>query len=38
MRPEAPAAGKKILLEHVGPVWKHMKFTSKVAMEKSFQV
>ena len=37
MRPEAPAAGKKILLEHVGPVWKHMKFTSKVAMRNLFR-
>ena len=37
MRPEAPAAGKKILLEHVGFIWKHMKFTSKVAMRNLFR-
>jgi len=37
MRPEAPAAGKKILLEHIGFIWKHMKFTSKVAMRNLFR-
>ena len=37
MRPSAPAAGRKILLEHVGFIWHHMKFTSKVAMRNLFR-
>lgn len=37
MRPEAPAAGKKIFLEHVGFIWRRMKFTSKVAMRNLFR-
>ena len=37
MRPSAPAAGRKILLEHVGFIWHHMKFTSKVAVRNLFR-
>lgn len=37
MRPVAPTAGKKILLEHVGFIWNHMKFTAKVAMRNLFR-
>lgn len=37
MRPVAPAAGRKIFLEHIGFIWHHMKFTSKVAMRNLFR-
>ncbi len=30
MRPKTPKAGKRILLEHITPLWKRMKFTHKV--------
>ena len=30
MRPAAPKSGKKVVLEHVGFLWKRMSFTSKV--------
>ena len=36
MRPKAPKSGKKILLEHIGFIWKHMSFTMKVTMRNLF--
>ncbi len=30
MRPKAPKAGKRIFLEHITPLWKHMNFTAKL--------
>lgn len=32
MLPKAPKAGKRVLLEHITPVWKRMKFTHKVTV------
>ncbi|MBQ9110110.1 MAG: FtsX-like permease family protein [Oscillospiraceae bacterium] len=32
MLPKAPKAGKRVLLEHITPVWKHMRFTHKVTV------
>lgn len=37
MRPVSPAAGTAILLEKVGPVWKHLSFTWKVTMRNMFR-
>lgn len=36
MRPKAPKSGKKILLEHITFIWKHMSFTMKVTMRNLF--
>lgn len=30
MRPKAPKPGKRIFLEHITPLWKHMGFTAKL--------
>lgn len=30
MRPKAPKAGKRILLERIKPLWRRMNFSSKV--------
>ena len=35
--PKAPAAGKRILLERVTPVWKRLKFTHKVTARNLFR-
>ncbi len=35
--PKAPAAGKRILLERITPVWKRMKFTHKVTARNLFR-
>ncbi len=32
MLPKAPKAGKRVLLEYITPVWKHMRFTHKVTV------
>ena len=32
IRPKAPAAGKRILLEHINFIWKHIKFLHKVSI------
>ncbi len=32
MLPKAPKAGKRVLLEHITPIWKRMKFTHKVTV------
>ena len=37
MRPKAPKPGKRILLEYITPVWKHMSFTSKVTARNLFR-
>ncbi len=37
MRPKAPKAGKRILLEYIAPVWKCMRFTSKVTARNIFR-
>ena len=37
LRPEAPKAGKRIILEHIGFVWKHMKFLHKVTARNIFR-
>lgn len=37
MRPKAPKPGKRILLEHITPLWKHMNFTSKVTARNLFR-
>ncbi|MDD6488591.1 MAG: FtsX-like permease family protein [Clostridia bacterium] len=37
MRPKAPKPGKRILLEHITPIWKHMNFTSKVTARNLFR-
>lgn len=37
MRPKAPRAGSRILLEHVGPVWHRLGFLSKVTARNLFR-
>lgn len=37
MRPVAPKVGRKIWLEHIGLIWNHLKFTSKVTMRNLFR-
>lgn len=37
MRPKAPKPGKRILLEYIRPLWKHMNFTSKVTARNLFR-
>ena len=37
MRPKAPPAGKRILLERIGPLWRRMKFTHKVTARNLFR-
>lgn len=37
MRPKAPKPGKRIFLEYVTPIWKHMNFTSKVTARNLFR-
>ncbi len=37
MRPKAPKNGKKILLEHISFIWKHMSFTAKVTARNIFR-
>ncbi len=37
MLPRAPKAGKRILLERVTPVWKHLSFTWKVTCRNLFR-
>ena len=32
MRPKAPRAGKRVFLEHIGPLWRSLNFTWKVTM------
>lgn len=37
MRPRAPKAGKRILLEHVRPVWNRLSFLNKVTARNLFR-
>lgn len=37
MRPKAPKPGKRILLERITPVWKHMGFTAKLTARNLFR-
>lgn len=37
IRPKAPAAGKRILMEHIGFLWKRMKFLHKVTARNVFR-
>ena len=37
MLPKAPSAGKRILLEHVGPIWRHLSFSWKVTCRNIFR-
>ena len=37
MRPKAPKTGKKILLERMGFIWKHLSFSQKVTMRNLFR-
>ena len=37
IRPKAPPAGKRILLERIKPLWKHMKFLHKVTARNIFR-
>ena len=37
MRPKAPPAGKRILLERIKPLWRRMKFTHKVTARNLFR-
>ncbi|MBR6897281.1 MAG: ABC transporter permease [Lachnospiraceae bacterium] len=37
MRPPAPRAGSRIILEHIPFLWKHMSFTAKASMRNLFR-
>ncbi len=37
MRPKAPKSGKRILLERIPFIWKHLKFTQKVTARNIFR-
>lgn len=37
IRPKAPAPGKRILLEHIRPVWRRMRFLHKVTARNVFR-
>ena len=37
MRPKAPKAGKRVLLERVGFIWKRLKFLKKVSIRNIFR-
>ncbi len=37
MRPEAPKAGKRVWLEHITPIWRRLKFSSKAAVRNLFR-
>lgn len=37
MRPKAPKAGKRVLLEYVTPLWKRLKFLHKVSIRNIFR-
>lgn len=37
MRPPAPKAGKRIFLEHITILWKHLNFTAKASMRNLFR-
>ena len=37
MRPKAPPAGKRVLLERIGPVWRRLSFIYKVTVRNLFR-
>ena len=37
MRVKAPEPGKRVLLEHISPIWRRMKFTQKVTARNLFR-
>ncbi|MCD8199674.1 MAG: FtsX-like permease family protein, partial [Coriobacteriaceae bacterium] len=37
MLPRAPKAGKRIALEHIGPLWRHLSFSWKVTCRNLFR-
>ena len=37
MRPKAPPAGKRVLLERIGPLWRRLSFTYKVTIRNLFR-
>ncbi|KFI94105.1 ABC transporter [Bifidobacterium saguini DSM 23967] len=37
MRPKAPKAGSRVLLEYIGPLWRRMKFLNKVTARNLFR-
>lgn len=37
MRPKAPKPGKRILLERIAPLWRHMRFTAKLTARNLFR-
>ena len=37
MRPKAPKAGRRVLLERIGPLWRRLSFTWKVTMRNLFR-
>ena len=37
IRPKAPAVGKRVLLERIGPLWRRLPFLSKVSIRNAFR-
>ena len=37
IRPKAPATGKRVLLERIGPLWRRLPFLSKVSIRNAFR-
>ena len=37
IRPKAPAVGKRVLLERLGPLWRRLPFLSKVSIRNAFR-
>ena len=37
LRPESPKSGKKILLEHIKPFWRHLSFSWKITLRNLFR-
>ena len=37
MRPKAPKAGRRVFLEHIKPLWRHLSFTWKVTVRNLFR-
>ena len=37
LRPKAPKAGRRVLLERVGPVWKRLNFSNKICVRNIFR-
>ncbi len=37
MRPPAPKAGKRIFMEHITIIWRHLSFTAKASMRNLFR-